>query len=420
MKTVRLGGTGRVYALWLSSSTAQRYGASVQALTVSLIAYALTGSTQVAGVLATLRGLLSFILPLCGGVIIDRWDRRVLMIARGLANIAVWGVALVLFLSGGLTVAAFATFVLLDGVIEGLLGGAAEAALRSIVDKEVYARARAVNEARDASAQLIGSPLAGFLFSLWAFGAILFGVVMDVLATITAALLPSLAPQHVTPGDEAVEGSAQVPTSLLREALAGLRWIARHRVIAVMTGLCVLSSFGGFLYMSLVQLYLIAQGTTATRVGLIATAEALGVLLGAPLATWCVGRIRTGAVVVGGQLWSALCIAPVALFSDYGVILACSFLYALLVPAINAAMGGFVFQHVPEDLQGRVGAASNLLIGLPVSTAAALAGVLLARASLEIGVVTSVVVMALGCVVAAVYRRVRTLPLAQDWAGVEL
>lgn len=288
------------------------------------------------------------------------------------------------------------------------------------MDKEVYARARAVNEARDASAQLIGSPLAGFLFSLWTFGAILFGVVMDVLATITAALLPSLAPQHVRPGGKAVEGAPQAPTSLLREALAGLGWIARHRVIAVLTGLCVLSSFGGFLYMSLVQLYLIAQGTTATRVGLIATAEALGVLLGAPLATWCVGRIRTGTVVVGGQLWSALCIVPVALVSDYGVILACSFLYALLAPAINAAMGGFVFQHVPEDLQGRVGAASNLLIGLPVSTAAALAGALLARASLEIGVVTSVVVMALGCVVAAVYRRVRTLPLAQDWAGVEL
>lgn len=254
------------YPAWLASTTAQRYGAAVQALTVSLIAYALTGSTQLAGLLATVRGVLAFALPFVGGVIVDRYDRRRLMLWRAGANIVVWGLALLMFLLGCLGVGAFAVFVLLDGLIEGLLGGASEAALRSLVEGEGNAKARAVNEARDASAQLLGSPIAGFLFSLWTFGAIAFGLVMDVLAGVTALLLPPLsARESVKAGGEGAEsGSAGQLSSLVAEALAGMRWIWQRPVMSALMLLCSVASLGGFLYMSIVQLHLIAAHTCSS------------------------------------------------------------------------------------------------------------------------------------------------------------
>lgn len=412
----------RTYALWLTSTTAQRYGAAVQALTVSLIVYALTGSTQLAGLLATVRGALAFALPFIGGVIVDHYDRRQLMLWRARANIVVWGLALLLFLLGYLSGGTFAVFVLLDGLIEGLLGGASEAALRSLVDGEDYARARAVNEARDASAQLLGSPIAGFLFSLWTFGAIAFGLVMDVIAGLAAFLLPAMPTRETTLNEDGTSEAAQSghASSLVAEAFAGMAWMRRRPVMAALTILCSVASFGGFLYMSIAQLYLIAERTSAFQVGLVATAEGVGVLVGSPLASWLVTRVRTGLLAVGALTWSALCLLPVAFSPTVPIILVCSFLYALLVPALNAALGGFTFQHVPQDLQGRVGAAFNVAIGLPVAFAPAAAGLLVGEGLAAIGVILSAVILTIGAGMALLVPSVRSLPDAAQWSEVDV
>lgn len=412
----------RTYALWLSSTTAQRYGAAVQALTVSLIAYALTGSTQLAGLLATVRGVLAFALPFIGGVVVDRYDRRRLMLWRAGANIVVWGLALLMFLLGYLGVAAFAVFVLLDGLIEGLLGGASEAALRSLVDGEGYAKARAVNEARDASAQLLGSPMAGFLFSLWTFGAIAFGLVMDIIAGLTALFLPALPARESTKagGEGAESGSAGQLSYLAAEAFGGMRWIWQRPLMSALMLLCSVASFGGFLYMSIAQLHLIAAHTPALQVGLVATAEGVGVLVGSPIASWLVTRMRTGLLTITALAWSAFCLLPVVIAPTLPVILVCSFLYALFVPALNAALGGFTFQHVPQDLQGRVGAAFNVIVGLPVALAPALAGVLVEERKAILGVVLSSVILLMGAGIALALPAVRGLPAAARWGDTSI
>lgn len=152
----------------------------------------------------------------------------------------------------------------------------------------------------------------------------------------------------------------------------------------------------------------------------MATAEGLGVLVGSPVASWLVTRMRTGLLTIAALVWSALCLVAVAIIPTLPVILVSSFLYALFVPALNAALGGFTFQHVPQDLQGRVGAAFNVIVGLPVALAPALAGVLVGEGKAVLGVILSSVILLMGAGIALALPAVRSLPTAAQWADTSI
>lgn len=68
-----------------------------------------------------------------------------------------------------------------------------------------------------------------------------------------------------------------------------------------------------------------------------------------------------------------------------------------MAPAGNATLGGYVFHLVPPDLQGRVGAAFALLVGLPVACVSLIAGTILQTAGLRLGIATAIA-LAVACV----------------------
>lgn len=80
----------QVYRTWLLATTGDRYGGAVQALALTLLAYTLTGSSTESGLVGTVRMILSYSMAAVGGVIIDRHDRRKLMLMRAVLNGAVW------------------------------------------------------------------------------------------------------------------------------------------------------------------------------------------------------------------------------------------------------------------------------------------------------------------------------------------
>lgn len=412
--TERAGRTSKLlYRRWLVASTAQRYSAAIQGLTVSLLVYALSSSTAVAGLVGTVRGVLSFLLTLVGGVVVDRCDRRRLMVLRSVVNVVVWSVCLLFFVNGQLALWGLVVVIGVDGVIDGLLGGATEAALRSLVAGDGYVRARAVNEGRDASAQLLGPPVAGALFGVWSFAPVVAAILLDAMCALASFLLPSLAPRRdvLDVGLERDRGRG-----LLMEALEGVRFFAGEAVLRTLMTITVLASVGSFLFVNAVQLALIGSGLPAHRVGLVATAEGVGVLIGAAVASWLVARVPTGRLVVGSLSLMALALVPVIVTPSYPVILLSAAVSALMAPALNAGLGGYLFLRVPAELQGRAGAASSLVVGVPAALTPAVAGVLVSVAGMAWTVVlaTGLVLAGLGLSVGA--RSVRSIPLPEGWA----
>lgn len=398
------------YRWWLAATTADRYGGSVITLALMLLAFDITGSTVLAGAIGTVRMLISFGLAPIGGLIVDSHDRKLLMLLRAGLNGAIWLLIAILVLIGSMPFILLLTLVSLATAVGSLLGSAGEAALRSMTTPEQYASAMSINQARDSSAELIGNPLAGLLYGLGAAFPFFFNVLGFIVMGTATSFLPSLKPR-IDPQDDGAE--AREPR--WKRALGGFRWIAQRRQVLVLTLMSASMNFGVFLVFVLIELFLIRSGMTAAMIGLMNTAEAIGVLLAAALSKRLIAACPTGILVISSTLWAAASMA-IALFSQgFWPLLIAHFLYALSVPAHASSVGGYLFGRVPERMQGRVIAANTFAVGIPVALTGTIAGVLLTAVDVRIALAVGLFFMVLPLLLILLDRSIAAIPRPSQW-----
>ena len=83
----------RDYLLWFTGDTLADFGSSLRAFAMPLIAYAATGSLTTAGFVGIVGAVASTVMTVPGGVVVDRVDRKRLIVLGDLARAAVYGSA---------------------------------------------------------------------------------------------------------------------------------------------------------------------------------------------------------------------------------------------------------------------------------------------------------------------------------------
>ncbi|MFQ6149086.1 MFS transporter [Bifidobacterium adolescentis] len=154
------------YVSWFTADTASAVGAALRALAISLLGYAVSGSTIAAGWLGTSSMIAQQVASVFGGTFVDRHDRKRLIVANSVVGVLAWGAIAVLLLCGALSFPVLLLIAVLASGINGFLGSATDAMLRSIIDIRYYPKARSLNEGRDATIAMAGSPIGGFLYSI--------------------------------------------------------------------------------------------------------------------------------------------------------------------------------------------------------------------------------------------------------------
>ena len=143
------------YLLWLGGDTAQQLGLGLGSFAMPLLTLIVTGSPTVAGTVGAVQlvgGVVGF-LP--GGVLADRFDRRILRAwsaGIGLA-LSLWLAGLAAF--GWLDVWSLVNIGFLLQLRASLFTPASEAMLRTVVHKRQLAQAVANNQGRDAAVSLV-------------------------------------------------------------------------------------------------------------------------------------------------------------------------------------------------------------------------------------------------------------------------
>ena len=79
------------YPSWFTSDTASAIGAAMQGFGVSLVAYKISGSLIAAGWVPTLTGIVRQLANVLGGTVVDRHDRKHLVIANCITGVLLWG-----------------------------------------------------------------------------------------------------------------------------------------------------------------------------------------------------------------------------------------------------------------------------------------------------------------------------------------
>lgn len=443
---------GTDYGWWLAADTSGAVGASLIAFAVPLMMLATTGSSAAATTTESICVVVQAVLGLAGGVIQDRYDRRTLMLiwgASGVALSAVAAAAVMLFgnapkTSGhgvnGANAPAFGgpyahvlpiallCIVALFSVRDGLLENTSNAMLRGVVPDEQLPHAMALNDARDSTVTLAGGPLGGLLMTVGPAVPFLTSAVLSVLSMVSAWRIRRYWKRatvddsgHSGNADDAADDAIDVSGAITaaprwRDALDGMIWLLRDRFQRHLIIAATMVTGASNAFLLLTALDISQGGSQLISAGFINAASAVGMLLGALMASQLVNRVPGGVLV--GVMFALLAAgftgaALVPSMVGKAIFVACS---VLALPAGNAVLGGLSNILVGKDKLGRVGAGSMVLQYGAYGVAVALAG----WGMQTIGYGPTCLILATVLVAAAAYaltmRSLITLPTPDRWA----
>ncbi|GGV24262.1 MFS transporter [Streptomyces filipinensis] len=337
--------------LWVSSGIS-RLGTSFTMVAYPLLALWHTGSASDTGLVTFAAALPSFLVQLPAGALVDRVDRRRLMLWCDVVGLlAVGGVAAAeaggWFWLPGLMVAAFVQAALV------LVGQLAERAMvRHVVAPGQLPEAMAQNEVRGAAIGLLGQPGSGLLFTLARWLPFAVNAVANAVAVLLLLLLRrGFKPPHPAPRQP-----------LHVDITEGLRWLWQRRYARRVTGVFAGSNLVFQVLLLAVMVTIRKGGHSPTVVGVVLGAGGVGGVLGALHAPWATRRLTFHrSMVVGFALWTML--IPLAVATSDPVALACILAGISYVASLFNVIGAvYQMRITPDELQGRVSGASSFLL----------------------------------------------------------
>ncbi|OOC01761.1 MFS transporter [Amycolatopsis azurea] len=350
---------GRYAKIWAASTTSA-LGSGLATVAAPLVMASRTDDPLVVSggfAVAWLPWLL-FALP--GGVLVDRVDRRKLMITLDWIRVPAVALLAVAITTGDVSVALLYAVLFVINAGEVVFRTASGAMLPTIVPKALLERANGRLYAGTTLAHgMLSGPLSGFLFGVAA--SIPFFVNAGTYA-VSALLLGLIGGAYrARSGDD--PGEPVKRRSIRSEATEGFRWLMGQRLLRTMIGLI------GLLNLTLVAatsvLVLLAKERLqleAVGYGLLFTCMAVGGLFGSltgdRLITWCTPTwtLRIGLLIEAG---THLVLATSTSAPVVGVTL---FLFG-----VHGALWGIVGSSLrqrltPPDMLGRVGSTSLFIV----------------------------------------------------------
>lgn len=282
------------------------------------------------------------------GVLVDRWDRRKVMILSDSGQ-ALGSLLLVVSLASG----QFQVWHLyLVSFIQGVFGTfqhpAEDAAMTMLVPENQWDRGNAIRQMAFPLAGVVATSLAGLFFVWIGINGIIMIDLASFLVAVTAVLLV------VIPKPErSVEGLA-ASGNWWRELKAGLRYFVQRRQLLV---LVLYLTFINFLLngpLSLDIPYLLSKTADEKITGSLMGLMSLGAFMGAVLIALR-GKIHRRVItMLGGLLISALMFLVLGTSNRPWMLGASLFLLMIPLPVMNTLVISLLQAKTPPDMQGRI------------------------------------------------------------------
>ncbi|WP_211590615.1 MFS transporter [Microbispora sp. H11081] len=340
----------RNFTVFWASQTLSVAGDSFALIAVPLLVLHVTGSVAQMGLLTGLASAASVVAGVFAGVLVDRLDRRRLLIWCDVARMALYGIVPVAWAFGPKIWLLYVVLPLCEAI--GMVFQVAYVtAVRSLVDADQITEANGRLGAT-AAAAAVGGPLLAGMVAGWfgptaaiAINAASFGVSALGVLSIRLRRRASSAPEAGERGS-------------WRELLAGARFLWRQPVLRALT---ILLSFFIFLTLGLtdVLIYHLKHdlGQTDGAVGVVLAIGALGTVVGSLLVGFVRRRLGFGASWIGAITVAGLAIAGIGLSARVPAAAAAAAVYLACVSVAGICSMSLRQQVTPDHLLGRVTAA---------------------------------------------------------------
>jgi MFS family permease len=315
-----------------------------------------TGSATALGLMQVFFITPFLIISPIAGVMIDRYNRKMMMmvsdLGAGLATLAI----LALQSLGLLEYWHLYVTSIVYGLGMAFQWPAYSAAISTMVPKEQLGRANGMMSLIEAGPGVIAPLLAGALLPFIKLTGILFFDVVTFLLAIGALMVV-----HIPQPDRTVEG-AQGQGNIWKEAAYGFKYIfARPSLLGLQMIFFAGNLFAGIGFTVLAPMILSRSGNDSLMLGSAQTAGAIGGLVGGVLMSAWGGFKRRSHGVLLGWIWGGLSMAIIGIVGGLPVWITGLALTSVIVPLVNGSNQAIWQSKVAPDVQGRVFSARRLI-----------------------------------------------------------
>lgn len=349
MKTLRFIGRAlryRNYRLFFAGQSISLIGTWLQMTALPWLVYRLTDSPFLLGVVGFLSQIPTFILTPLAGVLIDRMDRRHLLLMTQSSSMVQALLLWILLISHHMNVPAILILSFLLGIINAFDIPARQSFVVDIIDnKNDLGNAIALNSSMVHAARLIGPTIAGILIGIAGEASCFLLNALSFLAVIVSLLKINTRPRFKSHSSMGLRG----------EIKEGIAYVTGHipmRAILILIGIVSLT---GMPYMIFMPVFArdIFHGTAYT-LGFLVGASGLGALAGAMYLASREGIKGFGRILAGASALFGISLMAFALSK----ILILSWLCMVLIGfgmMIQFAASNTVLQTIVDDnKRGRV------------------------------------------------------------------
>jgi MFS family permease len=340
-------------------------GSGLSSFALGLWVLRTTGSTTQFALTFLATALPAIVAAPLAGTIVDRYDRRLVMILSDVLSAVVMFALAGLLVAGQLQVWHVYVGVGSTALFDTFRSPAFSASVPQLVPMARLERANALVQTGNAVAAIVAPLLAGVMVSSMSFAAVLAADAMTFVVgfgTLTLATIPRIA-----------RAVRKEQIGALADATEGWRYVRERPGL---TGLLTIYGTNYFVFAMACVLIapLLLSFATPTLLGIQYAIGGVGLFIGGLVMTAFGGpRKRAHGVLLYSAL-SGIALALHGVWPSFALVTAAGFVLFLLMPVINASSAALWQTKVPADLQGRCFAIQHLVFYLVTAAGYLLAG----------------------------------------------
>lgn len=328
-------------------------GSGLTGFALGVWTYQRTGSATQLSLIAICTRLPGLIVSPIAGALVDRWDRRLVMIFSDVGSgISILSMALAL-IGGHLYLWHICLALSVNSIISAFQWPAYTAATTLLIPKRHFGRASGLVNTAEALSQLISPVLGGVLvIAIGIHGVFLidFASFIFSVATLTAVKIPS--PERSQPISE--------KPSLLRESAYGWSYLtSRPGLLGLLVFFALTNFFSGF--STVLTTPLVLSFASASVLGAVLSFGGIGFLAGSVLmSAWGGPGAKISGVFVF-QILCGFCFILAGYKPSAALIGAGAFLFFFFRPIVGGCSQAIWQSKIAPDVQGRVFAVRRMV-----------------------------------------------------------
>jgi MFS family permease len=388
----------RFQALWVGGAGSM-LGFNIATVATPVLILAMTGSAAKAGLYGFFDAAASLAAGIPAGSVLDRGDRRAVLICADLLRAALFGTVVLALAVGHLTLVQLLAVAALTGAARPFAGGARMLATRAVVPQSQLTSALTQEEVRTHSASILGPSAAGLLYAVTRtlpFAGVALGYLLSALC---AFAVPR---ERSRPAERRSEPGG---------ALDGIKLLLRNPVLRTSLAAISLINLGGSAVELAVVVLIRSHGGSSSQVGFAFALTAVGGLAGAALVKPLHRMLRPGWLLIAlcavAGLLNTLLAIPLGAWW-YGAVMATTMLG---VPAAVVLLDILIFRQVDDAMRGRTMSATMTFL-----SAGSAVGPLAAGFALQfLGAVPAILVFGGVFLLAALYAGTNRAVRSAQW-----